>query len=255
LAFRAAYTWSRSIDDASGALLGSAAEAEFPQNSMNTRADRGLSNFHTKHRFVLSHLYELPFGPGRRWINDKRLLSRLAGNWQISGITTVQSGRPFTVNRGVDQSLTFGGLGFFDRPDQVANPFVAGPVPTHSDPACHLTRAQGGRAADTVRDPAGWFNPCAFAAPGEPRFGSLGRNTLIGPDLKNVDLSLAKEVHLKAKGHRLHFRVDVFNLLNRPNLDLPDRNFDSPTFAAVESANASGLSPPRQVQLGVRYVF
>ena len=255
LTFLAGHTWSRSIDDASGALLGSAAEAEFPQNSMDTRADRGLSNFHTKHRFVLSYVYEIPLGHGRRWVNEDGSLGRLVGGWQVSGIATVQSGRPFTVNRGVDQSLTFGGLGFFDRPDLVADPFVAGPVASHPDPACHSTSAQGGRAAEQVRDAAGWFNPCAFAATGTARFGNLGRNNLIGPDLKNFDLSVSKEVRLNVEGHRLQFRVDIFNLLNRPNLDLPDRNFDSPTFARVESANASGLAPPRQVQLGLRYVF
>jgi hypothetical protein len=222
---------------------------------MDTRGDRGLSNFHTKHRFVLSYVYEIPLGHGRRWVNEDGWLGGLAGDWQVSGIATMQSGRPFTVNRGVDQSLTFGGLGFFDRPDLVADPFDPGAVPSHPDAACHTTASEGGRATDRVKDPASWFNPCAFAATGTARFGNLGRNSLIGPDLKNFDVSVSKEIRLKGEGQRLQLRVDVFNLFNRPNLDLPDRNFDSPNFTRVESANASGLTPPRQIQLGLRYVF
>jgi len=124
---------------------------------------------------------------------------------------------------------------------------------SNPDPSCHLFVSQGGRAPDAVRNASYWFNPCAFAAaPGQ--FGTAGRNSLIGPGLINVDISLMKDFILTER-HRLQFRFEFFNLLNHPNFDLPDRVFDSPTFGEVRSANAFGNRPPRQIQFALRYLF
>jgi hypothetical protein len=255
LAFLAAYTWSRSIDDAS-ALFGSRAERSFlPQDSNNLIAERGLSSFHAKHRFVLSYLYELPVGTGHRWLIRRERLNRIFGGWTLAGVWTFQSGQPFSVNRAVDQSGS-GTIAFVpaDRPDLIADPFRSGPVPSNPDPACYVVRSAVGRAADAVRTPDTWFNPCAFApAPG--KFGSAGRNILLGPGLAVIDFSLLKDIPLRKDSWRLQFRVEFFNLLNRPNFDLPDNVFDSATFSQVRSANAFGTKPPRQIQLGLKYIF
>jgi hypothetical protein len=249
----ASYTWSQAIDNASS-MFGTTAEPAFPQNSRNLRAERGLSNFHTRHRYVTSFLYHLPVGSGRHW-RGQGALGRILGNWEVGGIVTLQSGRPFTVNRAIDQSGTGAGqIEASDRPDVVADPYQAGPVPAHPDPACRATIAQGGRAADLVRDPASWYNPCAFAAaPG--RFGNAGRNALIGPNLLNLDFTLFRDIPLEGNRRRLQLRFEFFNLFNRPNFDLPDRVFDSPTFGRVLSANAYGNKPPRQIQFGLKYIF
>src|SRR5262249_27071927 len=136
------------------ALFGTSSEPGFPQDSTHRRLERGLSNFDTRHRVVVDYVYKLPL------------------NIQLTGIIALQSGRPFTVNRAIDQS----GTGTFliaptDRPDQIADPFTPGPVPNNPDPACRRTVSSGGRAADVVLDPSSWFNPCAFSpAPG--RFGT-----------------------------------------------------------------------------------
>lgn len=253
LTLLAAYTWSKSIDDAS-ALLGTFAEPGFPQDSSNLRAERGLSNFDARHRFVASYVYALPFGKGRHWVTNGPA-GAVFGNWIVSGIWTAQSGRPFTVNRAIDQS----GTGTYliapsDRPDVITNPFAPGPVGAHPDPLCHAPASQGGRAADVVRDPSSWFNPCAFAAaPG--RFGSAGRNSLTGPGLFHLDFAAFKEFPLGAETRRLQLRFEFFNLPNHPNFDLPDRIFDSPTFGRVRSSNAFGNKPPRQIQLGLKFLF
>jgi hypothetical protein len=118
-----------------------------------------------------------------------------------------------------------------------------------------LTQSQGGLAADVVRQPQSWFNPCAFATPQPGRFGSAGRNILIGPGIQNLDISLVKNMPFRTEGRRLQLRAEVFNLLNHPNLDIPEHLLGTPAFGKVLSANAYGNKPPRQLQLGFRYAF
>ncbi len=239
LSFLASYTWSKSIDDVS-AVLGGSVGSGLPQDSLDLRAERALSDFHAHHRFVLSGLYDLPFGKGQRWINNSGLGKNLLGNWQWGGILTQQTGHPFTVNLGTSQTQTgITAFGFPERPDLIADPF-------QPDPAC---------GASQVREPQSWFNPCAFIAPAPGHFGNAGRNILIGPGLSNLDFSMAKTIPFRAEGHRLQIRVELFNLLNHPNFDIPSRTFNSPTFGQVLSANAYGNKPPRQIQLGLRYAF
>ena len=143
---------------------------------------------------------------------------------------------------------------FADRPSVISDPFRDGPVAVNPDPLCHATISSGGRAADRVHTTQTWFNPCAFASPGVA-FGNAGRNSLIGPGLANFDVSALKEIRIGREGHRLQFRVDFFNLFNHPNFDLPNRIFDSHTFGQIRSSNANGDTPPRQIQLALRYSF
>jgi hypothetical protein len=242
-----AYTFSRSIDDAS-AFFGADGEPGIPQNSYDLGSERGLSGFQAKHRLVVTALYSLPAaGHG--------ILHGVTNSWTLGGIGVMQSGRPFTVNRAIDQSHDgTATLGYFaDRPNQVSDPFRAGPVAANPDPLCHLTIAHGGRAADRVRTPATWFNSCAFADPGIG-FGNAGRNSLIGPGLRGIDLSLARSFHIREASH-IESRVEAFNATNRPAFDLPDRSFDSGTFGRLVSANRNGFKPPRQIQLSIRYSF
>ena len=255
LAFLAGYNWSRSIDDAS-ALFGTGGEPGFPQDSFNLARERGLSNFHAGQRLVADFLYSLPLGKDKPWLRESGVAQALFGNWGLSGILVAQSGRPFTVNRGIDQSKSgTANLGIFaDRPNIVSDPFQPGPVPGNPDPACQLTISQGGRAADRVRTPESWFNPCAFVDPGVA-FGNAGRNTLLGPGLASLDFSASKQISFGEGARQLQFRADFFNIFNHPNFDLPDRIFDSRTFAQLSSANANGTKPPRQIQIGLRFLF
>lgn len=99
--------------------------------------------------------------------------------------------------------------------------------------------------------PGSWFNPCAFLIGPVPSLGNLGRNTVIGPDFRNLDFSLAKEIPLHSESRKLQFRVESFNLANRPNFDIPNNVANSATFGQVTSADAFGGKPPRQIQLGL----
>ncbi len=253
LTFLAAYTFSKSIDDVS-AVLGGSVGSGLPQNSRNPQADRGLSDFNVAHRLVVSSVYDLPLG--RKWMKSPGWRRRLLGNWQTAGIFSVQTGSPFTVNLPASQSgSAIAAFGNPYRPDLIANPYVAGPVMANPNPACHTTLSQGGLAADVVNQPSSWFNTCAFVAPPAGQFGNAGRNIMTGPGLSNLDFSMYKNITLGKESRRLQLRGEVFNLFNHPNFDIPNHVFLGPNFGQVLSANAYGNRPPRQIQVGVKYIF
>ena len=215
----ASYTWSKSIDDGSS-FFSSAGDANFPQNSNDTRAERGLSNFDMRQRFSLSYSYDLPLGKGK-----------LLGGWQTFGIWTFQTGRPFTVALlpGLDNSNTgdsilgFGGAN--DRPNVLGPATLSNPTPNQ------------------------WFNTQAFALPPFGTFGNAGRNILTGPGLQTINVSLVKNTHLSERAN-LQFRAEAFNLLNHTNLDLPNIFFGTPAFGSIQSAES-----PRRLQFGAKILF
>jgi hypothetical protein len=229
LALLASYSWSRSIDDASN-FFPSAGDPNYPQNSYDFRAERGRSNFDVRHRFSVSYIYDLPFGKGRKYLNDGGGWSTLLNGWQTAGIVTAQTGRPFTVAliREFDNSGTgFSALGFGanDRPNLVGDPRLPNGTPER------------------------WFNTAAFAFPAPGTFGNAGRNIVDGPGYQSVNASLIKNTSL-TESVNLQLRGEVFNLFNHPNLNLPDNFLGSPTFGQITSAR-----DPRHIQLGIKLLF
>jgi hypothetical protein len=229
LAALVSYTWSRSIDDASN-FFSSAGDPNFPQNSYDVRAERGRSNFDVRHRLSASYSYDLPFGKGRRYLNESGWVSTFLSGWQTFGIVTLQTGRPFTVallseidNSGTGRSIL--GFGANDRPNVVGNPNLG------------------------QRSPQQWFNQSAFAFPARGTFGNAGRNVLEGPGFQNVNASLVKNTSLSERIN-LQIRAEVFNLFNHPNFNLPDNFLGSPTFGQITSAR-----DPRHIQFGAKLLF
>jgi carboxypeptidase family protein/TonB-dependent receptor-like protein len=229
LSLLASYTWSQSIDDASG-FFTSAGDANYPQDSYNLKAERGRSNFDVRNRFSFSYSYDLPIGRGHSFLGDAGWISSVLAGWQTHGIITLQTGRPFTVAllREIDQSNTGRanlGFGANDRPNIV------------------------GSAEVPRQTPEQWFNTAAFAFPPFGSFGNSGRNILDGPGLQNVNVSLVKQATLSER-MSLQFRAEFFNFFNRPNFDLPDIFVGSPTFGHILSAQS-----PRHIQFGMKFVF
>jgi hypothetical protein len=219
LTLLAAYTWSKSIDDASG-YFSTAGDPNFPQNSYNLRAERGLSDFDVRHRFTASYSYDLPIAKG----------NRLLGGWQTFGILSFQTGRPFTValQPGNDNSNTgIGNLGFGanDRPNVVGNP------------------------KSSNQSPQQWFNTAAFVIPPYGSFGNAGRNILEGPGFGTVNMSLLKNTFV-SEHMNVQFRVEAFNLFNRANFGLPDNFVGDPAFGSIHSAGS-----PRHIQFGLKLLF
>jgi hypothetical protein len=249
LAFLVSYTFSKSIDDVSSVFAGSVGSG-LPQDSNNLAAEQARSDFDARHRLAISSVYDLPFA--KLWAQGPGWRKTLLDHWQLAGILSAQSGSPFTVNLSAGQSASaVAAFGNPARPDLVGNPYKAGPVA--ANPGCV--------APGIVGVPASWFNPCAFAEPalnpdtGLPVFGTAGRNILTGPALSNLDLSLSRTIQFRSESHRLQIRGEFFNMTNHPNWDIPDRLFGSPNFGQVLSANAYGNKPPRQIQVGLKYIF
>jgi hypothetical protein len=232
LSFLSAYTWSRSRDDASG-LFGSTAAGgplgAVPQNSFDPDAEWGPSDFDAPHRYAASVIWQVPLGEGHRLLSRPGIARAIAGNWQVAGILTLQSGRPFTVYYGAAANYSgtnngaLGGPGF-DRPDQVGDPTVARP------------------------SPGLWFNPAAFRPP-DGRFGRVGRNTLRGDAINNLDLAFSRFVRVPGD-NRLQVRIEIFNAFNTPFYFLP--------VADLTKANAGRVvraGDARQIQLGLKLLF
>ena len=218
--FLASYTWSKAIDDSSG-VPSSTATSNNPQNSFNLQAERGLSEFDLRHRFVASFIYELPFGKGKSFLQNG-IASHIFGNFEIAGIVAGQTGRPFTPRISSDRSNT-GQLQ--DRPNLIGNPNLSNP------------------------DPALYFNTAAFAIPAAGTFGNAGRNILTGPGFSNTDLAVVKRIGF-GEIKQLELRAEFFNLFNRPNFDLPNAIADSAQFGRIFSAG-----PARQIQFGLKFTF
>jgi hypothetical protein len=214
-----AYTYGKSTDNASG-FFTSAGDPNFPQDSLNPDAEEARSSFDVRHRLSASFSLALPFS-GNIWLDD----------WQVHGIATLNSGRPFTVALppDIDQSNTGRsnlGFGNNDRPN------VSG------DPALPV----GDRGEDR------WFNTAAFTMPAFGAFGNAERNTVEGPGYRNLSLGVTKLIPLGEA--RLQLRFEGFNILNRANYDLPDAFLGSPTFGRILSAGS-----PRRFQLGIKAFF
>jgi hypothetical protein len=229
LSLLGAYTWGKSIDNASG-IFASLGDPNYPQNSYDLRAERGRSGFDVRHRFSLSYSYDLPFGRGKSLLADAGWATALVSGWQTYGVVTLQTGRPFTVALlpEFDNSNTgISNLGFLgnDRPNLVGQARLDNPTPER------------------------WFNPAAFVIPPFGRFGNSGRNILDGPGYQNVNFSLVKNTAIK-EDVTVQFRAEFFNLFNHPNFGLPDNFVGSPSFGRVYSADS-----PRRIQFGLKLLF
>ncbi len=238
ISFLASYTYSKSIDDASSFnMTGSASkpvagENDLAQNPFDLAAERGRSLFDSRHRFVLSYQWSLPF-----WRQPHAWYQQILGNWQVNGIATLMSGTPFTVFDSTDFSVQGSApeiSGFFsNRPN-----LVAGQNP-NSGP----------------RTPDDWLNKNAFQQvihdpnSAVQQFGTAGRNIAQGPGYANWDFSAFKNIRM-AESKEFQFRAEFFNILNHTNFRLPDSDISSPTFNHILAAQS-----PRLIQLALKFSF
>jgi len=235
LQFLASYTFSKSLDYNSLSSQG-----VIVQDSNTIRADRGLSDYDARHRFVVNTIYDLPF-KGNRAVEG----------WQLSTIVQLQSGNPVNILAG---GVSFTGLANTVRPD------VAGPINVIGSPNQWFTntvcdpRVAGGCPAGAV------FVIPATVSGGSTvfHFGDLGRNVVIGPGFSNVDFSVIKTTKLR-ESLRVQFRAEMFDLFNHANFGQPGRiaAINSTSFGVITNTRfATGDSgSSRQIQFALKFLF
>jgi hypothetical protein len=228
LSLLSSYTWSKAITNApqfrnAGGVNGN--ENSPPQDSFNLAAERSLASFQNEHRFINTFLYDLPVR------KNMRIASAVFGNMQLSGILSMQSGFPFTVNVSGDTAgIGAGTGGILIRPNYISGQTLA--------------------LSSSERTTDRFFNTSALVAPPAAAFGNLGRNTIIGPGVTNLDVVLAKSIAITER-IKLQLRGEVFNVFNHPNYNIVGRIINDPaTYGKVLSQ-----LDPRQLQFGLKLQF
>ncbi len=240
---QSSYTWSRAEDTTQASTFFSDATngttSAFPE--LIPDYNKGLSDFHAEHNWVLNFSYDLPFA---RSLTGTA--AAILDGWRLSAIVNVRSGSPLTVfvqnnrSRSLWQPSLGPGIGR-DRPSYAPG-FGSGNAVTGN--------------------PDQWFNPAAFVLQSAGTFGDTGRGDFVGPNLRTVDLSLVKDSALSGlgTGGRLELRVEAFNILNRANFGPPqlvafagaaDGERPLASFGRVRNT----ITSARQIQLGVRVRF
>jgi hypothetical protein len=242
LQYQISYTWSKSIDNASGSYGLDGGGAVY--NPTNVSADTGLSNFNRANNFRVSAIYALPS-------KAKGILGQVINGWQVTGIYTYLSGAPFSVGTIANRVDNATGANA-SRPNAVAG--------------CDLYTGY-----KTLTD---WFNPNCFTPEPVGTYGNAGRDTIIGPNLWGLDDSLTKnwKVTKISEQFTIQFRAEAFNILNHPTFQNPAAGqaavFNAALSAAVATNPLAGVSAnssvgkitatnssPRQVQLALKITF
>jgi hypothetical protein len=215
LSLLANYTWSKSLSNAPD-FRSPMFESSIPQDNNNLAAEKGPA-CDVRNRFALSAVYDMPTLPWRGWTRA------VTASWTTSAIVQLQSGFPLTIS-------VFG---------DTANAGTAlGENPMRANVTAMPVFGTGTRNATT------WFNPAAFAPPAAYTFGNAGRNSVIGPGMETVDLSLVRSFALR-EALRLEMRGEFFNALNHTNLGTPNRFVNTAGFGSITEVT----TPGREIQL------
>jgi len=236
LTFNANYVWSHFLDDQDSAGWGGRGGTQVYQNAYDPGANYGNSNFDVRNALKGSVVYQLPLGKGKRFVNDNSYLDAFVGGWQTSATMVVHSGQPFTVvtannNSAADNPNAGGADNATQFPDVIGNP--------------HLTHPN-------IQN---WYNVAAFAQPAAGTFGDERRNSLVGPDLSEIDFSLGKNFALR-EGIGLQFRIDGYNIFNHPSFATPNTGVAFANGAPTSSSSITSTTiGPRAFQLNARISF
>ncbi|MBL8228009.1 MAG: TonB-dependent receptor, partial [Bryobacterales bacterium] len=217
------YTFSRNLSD--GDIM--AGGGPSGQTFYNRRLEKALSTNDIPHVVAISYVYELPFGAGKRFLNQGGIVTKIAGGWQVNGIHQYQTGRPIVLTANNTLPLFNGLL----RPDVTS----AERSLSYSDPL-----------ADR------WINPAAFIAPTGFRLGSSARayGDLRTDNFVNESFGILKRTALTEK-FNLIFRAEFFNAFNHTVFGSPQGNVSNVNFGRVSSQS----NPPRQGQFALRLEF
>ena len=242
--FDASYMFTRDMSNAGGMAPSAFAIAggNFATDRFHPGIDYGNVIYDRRHRFLTTYMVSLPFGRGQRWLSTGGALNRIVGDWQLAGVTVLQSG-PFLTpfQQSVDPAntniLTTVGQA---RPDQLTG------VSLYSSP----------------RTTTQWLNPAAFSylnlqnpdGTGIGRFGNAPVGGVVGPGTANFSLSVLKSVALYEKA-KLQFSVEAANVFNHRNYEPPNMQVDSSSFGSITALQTAEGAGPRSLELSGRVTF
>ncbi|SFR97487.1 Carboxypeptidase regulatory-like domain-containing protein [Granulicella pectinivorans] len=281
LSLGAQYTWAKELGNSSGSN-----EATTAQNPYDFNTEYGRGTFDIRHSLNATVLYDLPFGRGRQF-SLSGPLDAIAGGWQMGGIVNFRAGLPIDVLITRPDVAYVGKVGTAYAGQTFSSPVLVGGVVQTTA----VANVPGGGNTRNIRRPnvvAGvspylktgrqFLNPAAFSTPAPGTFGNSRRNDYTGPVLAQLDLTLAKSIHV-AERMSFDFHADVYNIMNHPNYANPGTvrltqtlatapgNGSQPgtpftlsnagAFGALTSTvgNQVGIGANRQIQLSLRAIF
>jgi carboxypeptidase family protein/TonB-dependent receptor-like protein len=217
--FLANYQLSKAIDNGSGEI-----EANDTAYAWDVNADKGPSRYDQRHRSAFSFGYELPVGPGKRWLSNGGAAAYALGGWQVQGIIRLASGFPLSVSS--------------------TNVCMCG---SYVPQRVNLVSAGNFGILDDAT-PDRWFDKTAYSVPALGTQGTAGRNTIRGPGTQQVNFSVSKRFPINRA--RIEFRAEVYNLLNHNNFGNPNTNISDAAGTTITTADDG-----RNVQLGFRLAW
>ncbi|MBI2816805.1 MAG: TonB-dependent receptor [Acidobacteria bacterium] len=232
--FQGNYTFSKAIDETSQQFAPEVQSvSRQAMDPDDLHRDKSLSAYDVRHNFLFNYSWDLPFGSGL-----SGLPGAIVGGWQLNGIISLAAGHPVNVEEGFVRSRsssTIGIAGAHERPDLVP----------------------GKSNNPVLGNPDQWMDAASFKLQDAGFYGNLGRNTVIGPGLANVDLSLFKNINVAGE-KTLQFRAEFFNLFNHANFSSPSRVVFTDTsgrprgdFGRIRST----VTTSRQVQFALKLLF
>lgn len=227
----ASFTHSRGEDDVTGSSTAGASQVAAlagPQNAYNLNGEWSLATQDVPDRFTTAFTYELPFGKGKPFLSNGRVLSLIAGGWSVNAVNIIQTGFPLSVTQPNNNSV-FGAS--YQRPN-----------------ATGISPETSGSTDARLSD---WINAAAFSLAPVYTFGDTSRFlTLRGPGLYNWDISIFKSFAIRER-IKAQFRAEALNATNTPYFGNPNTTLNSSTFGVITSQ----INNPRMLQLGTRITF
>ncbi|MBV9507495.1 MAG: hypothetical protein JO323_21075 [Acidobacteriia bacterium] len=237
-----AFTYSHAIDNGDQSLDFSNGDQASPQNFRDMKDEKGTSNYDRKFVDIISVIYDLPVGHGRRYLaNSSRAVDTVLGGWEISAINTAESGLPINLRAwsGLNVPTAFQTVGNLNdwRGGETYRPMCTG-APLRNTTGADMTLA--------------YFNTAAVLLQTDPSnpFGNCGRNNLRAPGLNQIDLGIFKSFPLFREGMGLQFRAELFNALNHTNFQAPNGDRANSAFGVITSS-----FPARIGQLALKLVW
>ena len=230
LSYLMSYTWSKFLDDVEGSTELAGGDGNGYQHPELRYLDKSYSGNDVRHRYIVSVVYDLPFGEGRAVSLNNAVLNALAGGWGLGTITELRSGIPFGAIEQTNRTNTFSDT---QRPDLLRDPFF------DSD------RSRAEKLAE-------FFETDAFQSPGTGIFGSAPRTICCGPGFLGVDVSAHKWFNFTER-YRLQFRTDFFNIINQANFATPSASHGRGDFGRIGAILVG--STGRQIQFSLRFEF